>query len=448
MSELKPGTNIRLQGGTSCTVEHELGRGGQGIVYRVDYYGKPYALKWYIVSYDNVFYDNLVANVSKGAPMNAQGIHNPRFLWPEAVTERQYNSFGYLMKLRPDNYKEIGQFLLGRARFRSMRQAIESCLQLCNAFRDLHLGGFSYGDLNDGNFFIDPATGDVLICDNDNVVPDGQNVSGITGKPGYMAPEIVEGERHPDRYSDYFSQAVVMFLLLYGNRPFEGLRATSCPCMTPENERLLNGKRAVFILDPDDTSNRPVRGMHNNVLRRWPLMPTLLNNKFQSAFSKESVTNHIHRVMDHEWQQIILQVRSLYAVCPLCGGETFVEIAPGKSTVCIDCDQPFHRPPMLRINRFLVPLLPKQKLYEAMVSIDRPVDAVMGEVVVSKSNPNLLGLRNTSSTQWTVSAPGCTPRLVNPGETMPVDKRLRIRFANGTIATFESPQGINNRIES
>ena len=30
-------------------------------------------------------------------------------------------------------------------------------------------GGYSYQDLNDGNFFINPQSGDVLICDNDNV---------------------------------------------------------------------------------------------------------------------------------------------------------------------------------------------------------------------------------------------------------------------------------------
>lgn len=37
----------------------------------------------------------------------------------------------------------------------------------------LHRHGYSYQDLNDGNFFINPESGDVLICDNDNVMPQG-----------------------------------------------------------------------------------------------------------------------------------------------------------------------------------------------------------------------------------------------------------------------------------
>ena len=47
MSELRTGETISLQGGGKVTIKKELGRGGQGIVYEVDYAGKRYALKWY-----------------------------------------------------------------------------------------------------------------------------------------------------------------------------------------------------------------------------------------------------------------------------------------------------------------------------------------------------------------------------------------------------------------
>ena len=47
MSELRTGETISLQGGGKVTIKKELGRGGQGIVYQVDYNGKDEALKWY-----------------------------------------------------------------------------------------------------------------------------------------------------------------------------------------------------------------------------------------------------------------------------------------------------------------------------------------------------------------------------------------------------------------
>ena len=68
MSELKVGTQVKLRNGTSCKVKKELGRGGQGIVYLVDYNGKDYALKWYLRSCSDAFYENLERNVKNGTP--------------------------------------------------------------------------------------------------------------------------------------------------------------------------------------------------------------------------------------------------------------------------------------------------------------------------------------------------------------------------------------------
>ena len=80
MAELSIGTQVRLRNNTTCTIKKELGRGGQGIVYLVDYKGGEYALKWYILEYGSAFYDNLERNVNKGAP-------SPSFLWPEAIKD-------------------------------------------------------------------------------------------------------------------------------------------------------------------------------------------------------------------------------------------------------------------------------------------------------------------------------------------------------------------------
>ena len=63
MAELTSNTIISLTNGKSCRVIEELGRGGQGIVYKVDYDGAFYALKWYISDCKPAFYANLENNV-------------------------------------------------------------------------------------------------------------------------------------------------------------------------------------------------------------------------------------------------------------------------------------------------------------------------------------------------------------------------------------------------
>ena len=51
----------------------------------------------------------------------------------------------------------------------------------------------------------------------------------------------------------------------------------ACPCMTEEFERKFYGSEAIFIYDKNDKTNLPVRGVHKNVLRRWPVFPQKLN---------------------------------------------------------------------------------------------------------------------------------------------------------------------------
>ena len=164
MSELKIGSSVKLTNDSSAKIVNELGRGGQGIVYQVEVGGQQMALKWYSTNPGIPFYKNLENNVSKGAPSDA-------FLWPEYLTTVQNGSFGYVMKLRPQGYYEFGHYLLAKVQFKSFDAIVNAAMKICEGFKSLHLAGLSYQDLNDGNFFIHPATGDVLICDNDNVAP-------------------------------------------------------------------------------------------------------------------------------------------------------------------------------------------------------------------------------------------------------------------------------------
>ena len=75
MADFKQGDQIKLTNGGSITVKSKIGEGGQGSVYKVDYGGKEYALKWYLPNYLKTlkpnykkFYKNLVDNVTAGSP--------------------------------------------------------------------------------------------------------------------------------------------------------------------------------------------------------------------------------------------------------------------------------------------------------------------------------------------------------------------------------------------
>lgn len=419
--ELSEGTEIKLLNGKVCTIDKELGRGGQGIVYLVDYCGGDYALKWYTKDYSNDFYENLKNNANAGAPSRA-------FLWPLAVTEKQFGSFGYVMALRPRGYKEFGEFMLAKTHFSSMAANINAAICICDAFQKLHIRGLSYQDMNDGNFFINPRNGDVLICDNDNVAPDRTNL-GIIGKAGYLAPEIVDRKSMPNRYSDYFSMAVILFILFYFNRPFEGKKFASCNCMTEDLEKKLFGHEAVFIMDPTDDSNRPVEGLHTNVLRRWGLFPKSIESLFIQAFSKQAILFPEKRIIDREWMTKMIQLRSMLCRCPHCKEETFVE--PDVSTqLCIDCEKIIQKPMVLKVDKYRIPLFEGQKIYNIQLPIDGPLNAVVGEVVRNTVSGKL-GIKNYSSFTWVAIDPVGTIHNVSPDSGMPIKNEMKIKFKMG-----------------
>ena len=106
-----------------------------------------------------------------------------------------------------------------------------------------------------------------------------------------MAPEVVTGKAMPSKQTDRFSLSVVLFMLFYGNHPFEGARVLACPCMTEKYEKQFYGSEAIFIYDEKKSDNRPVRGVHNNVLKRWPAFPCIAERTFKREFSEECLKN-------------------------------------------------------------------------------------------------------------------------------------------------------------
>ena len=188
MSEiLRPNQTVRPEtSGLQCDVEQFLGGGGQGEVYRAKLSDKPVALKWY-------FPDSATAEqrsaletlVKKGPP-------NETFLWPMELTSAAgVPGFGYIMPLREARYKGIVDMMKRRIE-PSFRALATAGLELANSYLQLHSTGLCYCDISFGNVFFDPRTGEVLICDNDNVIVNGGKPS-IMGTPRFMAPEVVRG---------------------------------------------------------------------------------------------------------------------------------------------------------------------------------------------------------------------------------------------------------------
>ncbi len=427
MKEFKKGDKISLLGGSSAVIENELGRGGQGIVYFVSIDKKSYALKWYTCKFKNkeAFRKNMEANIAEGSP-------DIKFLWPLFLTNEQEGSFGYVMNLRPKEYSDFSDILNKKIDFPSTELVINSALNIVNGFRSLHRKGLSYQDLNDGNFFINVKTGDVLICDNDNVTPDGkQNPGNIGGTSGYMAPEIVRGKSNPNSLTDYHSLAVILFKLFCRHDPLVGEQFVKSVAITEKREYELYGLSPVFIFDPNDIINRPVKGIHPNPIKLWPIYPDF----FQKAFIKslaDGMKNPNSRLPENEWQKTLVRLRDELLQCPECGNDIFLNRFSNGEIKC-SCGHSYSHPLRLKLEKYNVPLFPGVKLYACHTRGNNDdYSTVTGEVKVNKKNPAIWGIRNLSGDSWFIMPENGEGKNIENDSVVPIASNLNIQFKEVT----------------
>jgi len=412
MASLKNGEKIPIHGnGKYLTISNYIAEGGQGEVYKVDYEGKDYALKWYKIDTPDAFYDNLCNNIRNGSP-------NECFLWPLQITEKYRGKFGYIMPLRPSEYKEYGEFLLGQARFKSWDLMFKAALNIVEGFFMLHSKGYSYQDLNEGSFFINPDNGDVLICDNDNVAPFGVNL-GVKGMPKYMAPEVVTNRSKPNTHTDRFSLAIILFRLFYIDHPLEGQYTIKFPLTDAIGSQLF-GDKAVFVYDPKNTVNRPHPEVHPNVIKRWNLFPPDLNAAFIKSFTS-GLKNINDRLTEQQWREVLVKARAM--LIKLNGKEQFVN-AYSPKTLPKGCR-------LLKTEEQVIVLAPSSVMYKCQIDrISTDYKTPVGLVKASMSNSSIYGLGNLTDSDWKAEIPNKGTIVVKPKQFVPLIPKTIIDFGN------------------
>ena len=440
---LKSGEMVRTQTtGLSYIVEKYLGGGGQGEVYRVRGRRGPanwsnaddtVAMKWYFPHYlrqDPSLQDRLKRAIDKGPPSD-------RFLWPqELVQTASRPGFGYVMPLREDRFVGIIDLVARRA-VPNFRSLVTAGFELAYHYRQLHAIGLYYRDISFGNVFFDPKNGEVRICDNDNVSAVDHG-SAIEGTVGFMAPEIVRGEASPTEETDLFSLAVLLFYMLINHHPLEGAREAQIRCLDLHAKTRLYGTDPLFIFDPNDESNRPLPGHHDNARKLWPLYPSFVHNLFTGAFT-DGLRDPARRVREGQWTSALIRLRDSIFYCNQCGVENFYDPdalrnSGGNSKACWGCDSPYRLPPRLRIDRGDVVMLNHDTLlYPHHLDTERRYEfgTPIAEITQHPRNPQVWGLRNRSTHKWVVG-PDRNGQFndIEPEQSVTLLSGLRIQFGS------------------
>jgi hypothetical protein len=251
-----------------------------------------------------------------------------------------------------------------------------------------------------------------------------------------MAPEIVRGEAKPGERTDCHSLAVVLFKLFFRDNPLQGAEFERIPCLTEKREMELFGTKPVFIYDPDDASNRPVEGVHANVISLWPRFPQFFRDAFIESFAK-GMKNPQLRLVENAWQKILVRLRDEWTLnCPSCGRAIiFTEQLSGKPMTCPGCNSNFSYPKILSVKKFTVPLFPGKKLYACHTGTSDDYATITAEIIMNKNNSALWGIKNISPNTWKMKTPDGIEKEIPPQAGIPIGTGVEVELSGvtGTI---------------
>lgn len=293
------------QHGQSVPLGAELGRGGQGAVFRLE--GQPHAVaKIYLRPPDPQQAQKLLAQVGSFDEQLAQ-----ISTWPQqTLHDASGQLVGFVMPLvSQDEFYELHNLFAPVSRRKYFPQAgwgflVHVARNLARAFAALHGHGHLMGDVNSRNILVS-AQGLVRLIDTDSFqVRLGQQVFACPVATAECTPPELQGQhfgtliRTPDH--DLFGLALLIFQLLFeGRHPYSGIHDDGALLSPAE----AIGARA-FAYARQARGVRPPPGTLS--LRD---LPPSLAALFEQAFGSD------HRPSAETWETALGQLQTELAVC-------------------------------------------------------------------------------------------------------------------------------------
>jgi serine/threonine protein kinase len=290
----------------------------------------------------------------------------------------------------------------------------------------------------------DPLSGEVLICDNDNVGVFGHSKCQIWGTLDYMAPELVLGNTNqPSTQTDLHSLAVLLFLLWIWHHPLHGEMEYNIRMWDLPAKKRIYGQDPVFIFDQKDLRNRlPNDPDYRLAEKRWALCPSSLKVLFIKAFTV-GLRDLNQRVTDGEWCKVFQQLKDGSVECNQCKGINLWENS-GQQLTCWNCNSVIIIPPRIIIHQstgsHFVILNRGTKIYGRHLDIfvnDKRFSEEVAQIVQNPDKPEVWGIRNLSSKPWVATFIDGKHIEILPQKAVPLNLGLKLLISGILVEITE-----------
>lgn len=342
--------------GNEYIIGKKLGAGGVAKVFHAQKVGdrREYVFKEYVPKPETrmihaTIKKNLIALIQHPL-LDTSGNKLPHVVSPLDIIVLKSGGFGYIMeKVDTSSYKSVEKILNHHDFYPDAKILCKFCKSFAEFFKTIHLKGWCYKDINEGNIYINPDNGDFWVIDNDNISV-AKNKS-ILGTAGYMAPEVYITEK-PDTYSDYFSIATFFFRLFVGSYPMDGPATEQYMVQNDLSvdgaAPVIYGSNALFAFHPTDKRNAVYTATSNKnyqiQTRKWNALPVQIKKCMIQTFVTALPFNKCQqRTSDYQWIQCFEDLEKNHLVrCKKCKKYNFDN---RKTCYCCGKDLPKAPPP-------------------------------------------------------------------------------------------------------
>lgn len=325
-------------------LDEEIGRGGQGAVYKTKDPNVIVKMKihrdtgeWVI---NDEEYDLFKSDLDEVRILDLpEFIHIAR---PVRLLKKPY--CGYVMRLlgnmKPikywvspfDNSMNPVVFYYNTG---GLKHRLELLTNLAEIFTKLFCHSAVYADISPNNIFVseDNSASEVWLIDADNMRYK-YDVDKETVTQGYGAPEVVLGGANTLE-SDVYSFAILAHEVLTMNSPFKGKLLMDDNDDDggwddeEDNSKLADEGKIPWIYDEEDDSNSCNTGIPGNIV-----FSKAMKMLFQKTFGQEGRQNPTSRPKMREWYTVLKQAQDYTVTCKHCKSTFFMENTSAKCPFC------------------------------------------------------------------------------------------------------------------
>lgn len=427
---LEAGTIVKSHEGKDVEVVRCIHQGGTNDVFEVLYDQKRYAMKLYKDKYREKYTIKdfwLLENKATALSMHKN------FVWPCDFVEDVGGGYsgGVLMPLIGEEYLPLTEILKGTGNFSSFQTRINAAIHLVAEMRVLHSKGYCYANLDPTKLLVNPKTGELRICDVDNIVITGESVATNTSWK-YTVPEIEKYNKKSNVELDNYATSVLIFILLLNAGPFEGEAYLKSAGQNP--------KARLFMFSDEGSYNKPVKGIHQHAINMWWRLPEYIKSLFLHDFKQHSSDYLLRYTPASTWMDNLMRLKTHTTLCPNCKNVLFMD--EYDEHWCSQCDTKIETPLSLAAKRidYTIPLVSGNVLFKAQivpVNLDE-LSVVPMRISKLKDNPETVLLKNTSSSKLLVNTSGKGLSELPTGYSIRPIEGMKIKFANTEISVVAS----------